>query len=211
MFITFEGLDGSGKTTQVERLVSHLKSHGYQTHATREPGGTPIGDAIREVLHNMKHVEMHPHSEVLLFQASRAQLVNQVIRPKLKAGVVVISDRFADSTLAYQGYGHRLPLDVLQQLIMFATSGLQPHLTIYLDIEPEIGLRRRQSAAQMGEEYNRLDAHKLEFYQRVYNGYQDLMASDPSRWITIDANRSPDEVSEDIQGVVLSRLENTTR
>ncbi len=206
MFITFEGLDGSGKTTQIKHLLAFLQANNQRVYATREPGGTAIGDAIRDVLHDMKHAEMHPRTELLLFVASRAQLVSQVIRPMLQSDVVVVSDRFADSTFAYQGYGHGLPVNTLQQLINFATDGLRPHLTIYLDIQPEIGLQRRYQAAAQGEEYNRLDAHSKAFYQRVYGGYQALIAAEPDRWVVVNAGLSPEEVAAQIREIVSARL-----
>lgn len=206
MFITFEGLDGSGKTTQVKFLQDFLQSKGYRVHATREPGGTPIGDAIRTVLHDLKHTEMHPHAEVLLFVASRAQLVSQIIRPHLQNDVVVVSDRFADSTLAYQGYGHGLSVTTLQQIVNFATDGLRPDLTLYLDIDPEIGLKRRYHAATQGEEYNRLDAHSQAFYKRVYEGYQALINAEPDRWVVVNARLTPEEVAAHIREIVSFRM-----
>lgn len=206
MFITFEGLDGSGKTTQIQYLINFLQDNGHHVHATREPGGTPIGDAIRHVLHDMKHAEMHPHAEVLLYVASRAQLVNQIIRPLLQDNAVVVSDRFADSTLAYQGYGHGLPVETLQQIVLFATGGLRPDLTLYLDVDVELGLKRRHIAASKGEEYNRLDSQGQAFYERVYEGYQALIAAEPERWVVVDARLTPAEVAAQIREIVSFRL-----
>jgi dTMP kinase len=140
MFITFEGPDGSGKSTQVRLLVDHLCRQGFPVFQTREPGGTVIGDQIRAVLHDLKNAGMHAHTEILLYAASRAQLVAQEIRPRLAAGEIVICDRYADSTLAYQGYGRGLDLDTLRVILRFATGGLQPDLTLYLDIPAEEGL-----------------------------------------------------------------------
>lgn len=206
MFITFEGSDGSGKTTQVPQLVEFLCEKGCRVFQTREPGGTPIGDQIRTVLHDLKNKGMHAHTEILLYAASRAQLVAQEIQPRLAAGEIVICDRYADSTLAYQGYGRGLDLTVLRTILNFATGGLQPDLTLYLDLSPAEGLRRRQQAAQSGAEWNRMDAQSLEFYERVYAGYQALIAADPARWVTISANGERDTVQTQIRAVVAARL-----
>lgn len=196
MFISFEGLDGSGKTTQYQRFVEFLKQQGYPVTCVREPGGTAIGDQIRDVLHSLNNAAMHPHTELLLFVASRAQLVAEVIRPRLAAGDIVLSDRYADSTLAYQGYGRGLDLTQLRQIIDFATDGLRPDLTVYLDIDPTAGLARRQAGADKGEEWNRLDALALEFHQRVHQGYQALIAAEPKRWIVVDALGSVEDVHQ---------------
>lgn len=206
MFISFEGMDGSGKTSQVKLVVEWLREHGYDVLATREPGGTRIGNQIRAVLHDLAHTEMHAHTELLLYVASRAQLVHEVIRPHLSAGNVVVSDRFADSTLAYQGHGHGLPLAALQTIIEFATGGLQPDLTIFLDISPEEGLARRQAAAAEGEEFNRLDAQSMAFYQKVYAGYQTVIAANPLRFAVVDARQSMAAVSAQILAVIRTHL-----
>ena len=206
MFITFEGPDGSGKTTQLRQLVDYLRTQGYPVFATREPGGTPIGDQIRAVLHDLRNEAMHPHTEILLYAASRAQLVHEMIRPRLDAGEIVLCDRYADSTLAYQGYGHGLDLDTLRTILRFATGGLQPDLTLYLDITPETGLRRRQQAAQTGAEWNRMDAQSLAFHQRVREGYQALIRQEPERWVTIDADDERDAIQARIRAVVMARL-----
>lgn len=196
MFISFEGLDGSGKTTQYQRFVKFLKQQGYPVTCVREPGGTAIGDQIRDVLHSLNNAAMHPRTELLLFVASRAQLVAEVIRPRLAVGDIVLSDRYADSTLAYQGYGRGLDLTQLRQIIDFATDGLKPDLTVYLDIDPIAGLARRQAGADKGEEWNRLDALALEFHQRVHQGYQALIAAEPKRWIVVDALGSVEDVHQ---------------
>jgi dTMP kinase len=206
MFITFEGPDGSGKSTQICLLVEHLRQQGYLVFQTREPGGTPIGDQIRAVLHDLKNEGMHPHTEILLYAASRAQLVAQEIRPRLAAGEIVICDRYADSTLAYQGYGHGLDLDTLRVILRFATGGLQPDLTLYLDITAEEGLKRRERAAQDGAEWNRLDAQPLDFHRRVRDGYLALMAEDPARWARVSATGDRIAIQRQIRAVVLARL-----
>lgn len=206
MFITFEGPDGSGKTTQVRLLAAYLTGQDYPLFLTREPGGTPIGDQIRGVLHDLKNEGMHPHTEILLYAASRAQLVAQEIRPRLAQGQIVLCDRYADSTLAYQGYGHGLDLDALRHILAFATGGLQPDLTIYLDITAEEGLQRRQQAAANGAEWNRLDAYPLDFHRRVRDGYLALMAESPARWVRIPAVGDPDAIQAQIREVVLARV-----
>ena len=152
MFITFEGPEGSGKTTQIQPLFADLQSRGYDVVLTREPGGTAIGDQIRRVLLDPANQEMLLEAEILLFSASRAQLVGQVVRPALERGAIVICDRFADSTMAYQGYGRGLDLESLHRITQFATGGLMPDLTVYLDLDVEEGLRRKRVAGQQDSE-----------------------------------------------------------
>ncbi len=207
MFITFEGPDGSGKTTQVTLLADYLRAAGYPVFATREPGGTPIGDQIRAVLHDLRNAQMHPRTEILLYAASRAQLVAQEIGPRLAAGEIVLCDRYADSTLAYQGYGRGLDLPTLRTILQFATGGLQPDLTFYLDISAEEGLRRRQQAAQAGAEWNRLDAESLAFHQRVREGYLTLIAAEPSRWVHLNGEAEREAIQTQIRAIVLERLQ----
>lgn len=206
MFITFEGPDGSGKTTQIPLLVNFLREQGYPVFQTREPGGTPIGDQIRGVLHDLKNKGIHPRTEILLYAASRAQLVAQEIQPRLAAGEIVVCDRYADSTLAYQGYGRDLDLDVLRAILQFATGGLRPDLTLYLDITAEEGRRRREQAAQLGAEWNRMDAQSLAFHRKVRKGYQALMAQDPARWVCIPASGERETIQAQIRAAVVARL-----
>ncbi|HEY5669689.1 MAG TPA: dTMP kinase [Anaerolineales bacterium] len=203
MFITLEGPDGSGKSTQAGLLVNFLRQRGSSVLATREPGGTAIGDQVRSVLSNLENTAMHPRTEILLFQASRAQLVEQVIRPQLARRGIVVCDRYADSTLAYQGYGHQVDMVRLRAIVEFATGGLKPDLTLLLDIDVEEGLRRRTKSG----EWNRLDAYDLAFHQRVRQGYFQLAQDEPQRWVKIDAAQPPVMVQADIQRVVLERLE----
>ena len=204
MFITMEGPDGSGKSTHIEPLVEYLRQQGYPVLTTREPGGTLISDQVRAVLLNrMENTAMHPRTEILLFLAARAQLVEEVIRPRLSAGEIVLSDRYADSTLAYQGYGHGVDCDLLRQLLNFATGNLWPDLTILLDVPVEVGLRRRQLS---GCEWNRLDAYTVSFHQRVRQGYHALALRDPARWVIVDASQPADQVQADLRAVILERL-----
>jgi dTMP kinase len=202
MFITLEGPEGSGKTRQIAVLAEALRQQGYPVWMTREPGGTPIGDQIRSVLFDMKNTDMRPRTEILLFQASRAQLVEQVIRPRLADGAIVLCDRYADSTLAYQGYGHQVNLDELKTIVYFATGGLRPDLTLLLDVDIEVGLKRKLDAS----EWNRLDAYDLDFHRRVRQGYHEMALADPERWVVIDAGQPPDAVQAALQEVVLGRL-----
>ena len=203
MFITLEGPDGSGKTTQVPLLAEAIRGAGYDLIVTREPGGTEIGDQVRQVIMDLKNKKMFPEAEILLFQASRAQLVREVILPNLEKGKVVLCDRYADSTLAYQGYGHQTDLEELQQIIHFATGGLKPDLTLYLDIDAEAGLRRRSGE---DDEWNRLDDYALEFHKRVREGYHKMVDAEPDRWVVIDADRAVEKIQEDLQRVVLERF-----
>jgi dTMP kinase len=205
MFISLEGPEGSGKTTQLPMLADFLRQRGYDVLTTREPGGTPIGEQVRTILHNLENKEMQPRTEILLFQASRAQLVEQVIRPHLKIGGIVLSDRYADSTLAYQGYGHQIDIESLRVLVTFATSGLRPDLTILLDVDVETGLRRKE----LKGEWNRLDAYDLEFHHRVRQGYLRLVKAEPERWEVIDASQSPAKVQDELCRVVAGKLQNT--
>ncbi|OGN93347.1 MAG: dTMP kinase [Chloroflexi bacterium RBG_13_50_21] len=203
MFITLEGPEGSGKTLQLPKLADYLRQCGYDVLTTREPGGTYISEQIRTVLHNLENKEMNPRTEILLFQASRAQLVEQLIRPHLIKGGVVVSDRYADSTLAYQGFGHQIEIEPLRVLVTFATGGLKPDLTILLDVDVEVGLRRKE----LKGEWNRLDAYNLEFHQRVRQGYLQLVRAEPERWEVIDASQAPTLVQNEIRRVVSERLQ----
>jgi dTMP kinase len=203
MFITLEGPEGSGKTRQISLLADALIQHGYSILVTREPGGTPVGDQIRSVLFDLKNTDMRPRTEILLFQASRAQLVEQVIRPSLASGDIVLCDRYADSTLAYQGYGHQVDMDELESIVLFATGGLRPDLTLLLDVDIEVGLRRKLDAS----EWNRLDAYDLGFHRRVRQGYLEMAQAEPGRWVVIDAGQPPEAVLAAILKVVLGRLQ----
>ncbi len=207
LFITFEGPEGSGKSTQVRFLVEWLKERGFSVLSTREPGGTAIGNAVRQVLLDVQHAGMRPRTEVFLFSAARAQLVDEVIRPFLERGGVVVSDRYADSTLAYQGYGHGMDLGMLRRISEFATGGLWPDLTIYLDVPVEEGLRRKRKANIRGEgELNRLDMADVEFHRRVRNGYLALAESDPARWRVLDGTKPADSLRDEIEKVVSEML-----
>jgi dTMP kinase len=203
MFITLEGPEGSGKTSHIPYLVEYLREKGLTVFPTREPGGTSISEQIRNILHDLKNAEMHPHTETLLYQAARAQIVEQVIKPRLEAGEIVISDRYYDSTIAYQGYGHQQDLVQVRALVKYATGGLVPELTILLDVDVEIGLKRKK---QNGIEWNRMDAHEVEFYQRVRAGYLEMVKEEPNRWVVVDAGKNWDGVQQTLRQMILPRL-----
>ena len=202
MFITFEGPEGSGKSTQLPRLAQFLEDSGLQVVKTREPGGTKIGDQIREVLVRMDNTELHPRTEILLFLAARAQLVEELIIPSLQQGKIILCDRYGDSTLAYQGYGHGLDLDTLRAMLHFATGGLKPDLTILLDVDVMTGVKRKK----IKEEWNRLDAFELSFHERVRAGYKILAEQEPGRWKIVDATQEPEQVQKEIRTLVLDAL-----
>ena len=202
MFITFEGPDGSGKTTQVQQTVVHLRSKGYDVLLTREPGGTAIGDQIRDVLHNLENTAMHPRAELLLYNASRAQLVEEVIRPQLAKSGLVVCDRFYHSTLAYQGYGAGVPIDRLRALAEIATDGLEPDLTLLLDVPVEVGLARKAP-----EDVTRFEAEfEVDFHRRVRDGFLALAAAEPERIVVLDATGPLDAVARAAAAAVDARM-----
>ncbi|MEA2582155.1 MAG: dTMP kinase [Thermomicrobiales bacterium] len=194
IFIVFEGPEGSGKTTQARRLATRVSAQGRDVVLTREPGGTPIGEQVRTILLDQTNCAMLPETEALLYSAARAQHVGDVIRPALERGAVVICDRFADSTLAYQGGGRGLSMDDLRAIQRLATGGLTPTLRILVDLPVEVGLRRRFGVE---DEVNRLDVAGIEFHRRVRSAYLEMAALDQS-WIVIDGDDSVDVVEERI-------------
>lgn len=203
MFITLEGPEGSGKTSHIKPLADWLTAQGHVVYPTREPGGTEIGNQIREVLVSMKNEAMHPRTELLLFQAARAQIVEQAIRPRLAAGEVVLCDRYFDSTLAYQGYGYEIfPLEQIRSLIHFATDGLIPDLTILLDLDVELGLQRKGKT----DEWNRLDAYTIDFHRRVRAGYHELIKLDPQRWRVVDSSQPWQMVQDGLRKAIEQSL-----
>jgi dTMP kinase len=203
MFITLEGPEGSGKSSQLPDLAEFLRGQGWDVLTTREPGGTPIGDQIRQILMRLDNQELHPRTEILLFLASRAQLVEQVIKPALREGKLVLCDRFGDSTLAYQGYGHGLDLGTLRTMLDFATDKLKPDLTLLLDVDVETGLQRKRKE----DEWNRLDAYALAFHQRVREGYHELCRQEPERWRVIDAMQPKETVQLALRQAVMQFLQ----
>jgi dTMP kinase len=221
LFITFEGPEGSGKSTQARLLYERLNAVGYPVILTREPGGTRIGELIRRILVDLRHTEMAPTTETLLFSAARAQLVSEKIRPYLNTGGIVLCDRYADSTYAYQGYGLGRDLDELQAIINVATGGLMPDLTFYLDLPVEEGLQRKQQAKERADqlngiglstpaEWNRLDARDLAYHQRVAAGFAELIRRDPGRWRPLAANQPLEALAEQIWNSVEPHLRQVT-
>ena len=203
MFITFEGSEGSGKSTQIDLAAEYLRALEYTVAVSREPGGTHIGEQVRSCLHDVNNRNMAPEAEVLLYSASRAQYVSEVIMPALASGVIVLSDRYADSTIAYQGYGRGLDLEALRQIVQFSTGGLKPNLTFLLEIEVKHGLERREIG---GAEINRMDLQSISFYERVDKGYKALVAAESDRWVIVDANRPKDVVQDDIRKNLMERI-----
>lgn len=202
MFISLEGPDGSGKTTQIDLLAERLRTLGHNVVTTREPGGTPPGAALRTLLLDTSW-ELSGVTEALLMSADRAEHVRQVIRPALESGTIVVTDRYADSTLAYQGGGRGLDMGQLRAIQDLATGGLNPDLTFLLDLPVEIGLERRLA----GRGINRLDRETPGFHQSVATAFRNLAALDPARWRVIDATASVQMVHTAIWSQVSGRLE----
>lgn len=196
------GGEGSGKTGIIPDIVEYLRSKGLVVFPTREPGGTSISEQIRDILHDNKNQEMFPETEALLYQAARAQIVRQVIVPRLDAGEIVISDRFYDSTIAYQGYGSQTDVSRLVPVIGYATGGLIPDYTILLDVEAETGLQRKNTQKEM----NRMDLKDLEYHKRVNEAFRDMARSDPHRWSVVNANLPREKVYSELQAKVEARL-----
>jgi len=223
LFITLEGVEGSGKSTQARLLSQNLAQRGFQVLAVEEPGGTALGQWVRDLVKHAASVALTPRSESLLFLASRAQLVDEVIKPALKAGRIVICDRFADSTFAYQCYGRGLDLALVRQVNAFAVEGTMPDLTILLDMPPECGLQRKRqlavgdsaTAVESGnrhqadkiDRWDRFEREALTFHQRVREGYLKLAAEEPSRWLVVDACQPTTVIGE----LILARVEEALR
>ena len=204
MFITLEGPEGSGKTTAVEAAVKALEEKGYQIVRTREPGGTPIAEEIRNVILDKKNTMMDPRTEALLYAASRRQHLVEKVWPALKEGKIVICDRYLDSSLAYQGGARGLGVDNILDINLFATENTWPDLTLLFDIKPEEGLKRINSNAN--REVNRLDLEKLDFHNKVRETFLALAKRYPERFIVIDASRSREEVAKDTLDAILKKL-----
>jgi dTMP kinase len=199
LLITFEGVEGAGKSTQIALLRDSLMAKGYEVLATREPGGGPIGEAIRSILLS-KENPVTNRAEMLLFLAARAQLTEQTIKPHLDAGGIVLCDRYIDSTTAYQGYARGNDLELVSKLNEYATGGLKPGLTILLDLEPSHGLLRQQ-------EHNRMEAQSLQFHERVRDGFLKIAAEEPDRFRVLDATETPERLHTQILDEVTKALE----
>ena len=202
LFIVFEGLEGSGKSTQAGLLASRLLEAGYEITATREPGGTRIGELIRQITHSKDNVDLTAVAESCLMAASRAQHVREIIRPALDSGKIVISDRFVDSSLAYQGYGRELGEGKITALNKMAVEEVIPDIVIFLDVLPEIGFKRRNGTSKI----DRLDLQQNDFYLRVYEGYIKLAGKNKDKYFVVDSSKSIEEVSRVIWQKVKSLL-----
>nr|WP_251129037.1 MULTISPECIES: dTMP kinase [unclassified Exiguobacterium] len=202
MFITVEGPDGSGKTTQLQLLVRSLTEKGYEVVVTREPGGTKVGNSIREVLLSPEHDEMTPRVEMMLYAASRAQNIDQVIRPALKRGAIVVCDRFVDASIAYQGYGLQYDLNQILSLNEWATAGIKPDLTFLFDLTPDQASRRMKDRGQL----DRIESRDESFHQRVYDGFKKLLEQHPDRMVRIDANATIEMIQDEVLDITLERL-----
>jgi dTMP kinase len=202
LFITFEGGEGSGKSTQAEILTNRLRLQGVRVVATREPGGTRIGEQVRSITHSQENIDLNPKAEAYLMAASRAQHVAEVIYPAIQAGMVVICDRFVDSSIAYQGYGRELGPDIVAGLNDFAVNGARPDMTILLDIDPEIGAARRNGSGKK----DRLDLQEAEFYLRVRQGYLELAKKFPERYVVINAAGGMEKVAGQIWAVISKKF-----
>jgi dTMP kinase len=203
--ISFEGSEGSGKSTQIARLAEHLQKIGREVEATREPGGTEIGEQIRNIIvHNSKGDEMCPETELLLFTAARAQLVREVIAPALLRGAVVLSDRYLDSSTVYQGIARNLAPDPVNQINRFAVGNVMPDLTVVIDVPTEVSLARiRQRASDLPD---RMERENIEFYRKVREGYLLLARQWPERVVVIDGTQPPDVIEKEVWAAVQQRL-----
>jgi dTMP kinase len=206
-FITFEGGEGCGKSTQVRLLCDRLRAAGHTVSVLREPGGTPLGEALRQILkHDPVGRGMAPETELLLMNASRAELVRQVIRPALEAGTMVVCDRFHDSTRAYQGHGRGLAPEAVEAVVGLAVDGTRPDLTFWLRLPREVARRRIASRMAESAEPDRFEAEKEAFFTRVDAGYRTLADAEPGRWVVVDADRPTEAVAKDIWDAVTSRF-----
>jgi dTMP kinase len=203
--LSFEGIEGCGKTTQLRRLARWLRSLGYLVVETREPGGSSISEQIRSVLLEVANRGMEPKCELLLYLASRAQHLADIIRPSMEKGAIVLCDRFMDATVAYQGVGRGLGTSVVRRLNQFAAGGVVPNLTLLLDIQVPIGLERKRRAGGL----DRLDLEREMFHESVRKGYLRIAKQDPRRVRVIDGSAPPDEVTRAVQGIVEARLRAT--
>ena len=203
IFITFEGGEGSGKTTIIKRLTEELTQKGYSVVCTREPGGSKIAEGIRNIILDKENTEMDYMTEALLYAASRAQHLSEKVKPALKEGKVVLCDRYLDSSLAYQGYARGLGIDRVYDINLYATEGLLPNLTLFVDIAPSVGLARIK---QNHREEDRLDKEKIDFHERVHSGYLEVARRFPERIKVVDGEQSVEEVNADVQKIIIDYL-----
>jgi dTMP kinase len=211
MFITLEGIEGSGKTTQIDRLVEFLEDRGIDCFSTRQPGGTLIGQNIRSILLDPANSALAPLTELLLYMADRAQHIHELIRPALKKGQTVVCDRYFDATLVYQGFARGLSIELIGQLHQLLFDDLKPDATLLLDLSPQAGLQRAWQQLNNGQrsgDESRFEAEALAFHEKVRAGYLELARLEPDRFRIIDAAQSQDEVFAAIREIVLSILKN---
>lgn len=202
-FITFEGGEGSGKTTVIEKIKKDLEELNFTVLKTREPGGSKISEQIRDVILNVENTNMDYMTEALLYAASRRQHLEEIIRPAIKAGKVVICDRYIDSSLAYQGYARGLGVDEVYNLNLVATNGFLPEVTIFIDLDPEVGLERIKNNQR---EVDRLDLEKINFHEKVREGYLMLASKFPNRFIVVNGNQTREQVYEDVKKIIMARV-----
>jgi dTMP kinase len=204
LFISFEGIEGSGKTTQIALLADYLSVRGRSARLTREPGGTPIGDQVRKILLDPANAALDPKAELLLYAAGRAQHLAELILPALEAATIVLCDRFSDATLAYQGYGRGLDPDLIGKLDRIVTDGMRPDLTILLDIDAAAGLARARGRNSRNglEAEARFENERLSFHERVRRGYLELAKREPGRFRVVDASQQPEEIQKEIRRIV---------
>lgn len=205
-FITLEGMEGCGKSTQIRLLAQALEASSYPVKITRSPGGTPAAERIRTILkQGVEGENLLPETELLLFGACHAQMTSRLVLPELEKGTILISDRFYDSTTAYQGYARKMDLDLVRSINSFACKSVKPDLTLILDLAPEEGVRR--SRKRGGAELDRFDSEKMEFHHAVRNAFLDMAQKEPDRFCVIDASRSEEEVHKAIMEAVYAGLE----
>ncbi len=204
LFITFEGVEGSGKTTQIQRLRKYFAQKGIACKVTREPGGCPIAEKIRQILLNPDHHEMVPMAELLLYEAARAQHIKEVIKPLLREGGVVLCDRFSDATLAYQGYGRRMDLKWIERLNRLSSQGITPDITFLLDCPTDMGLERafQRNRILKREREERFEREKIQFHRRVRRGYLAIARKEPKRVKVIDTREGEDRVFDKIREIM---------
>lgn len=204
LFITIEGTDGAGKSTQIELLKKFLENKGYDVVETREPGGTPIGEKIRDLLLDIENKNMSNETEALLYAAARAQHVYEKIKPEIENGKIIICDRFVDSSLAYQAYARGICENMIKDINKYAVLGIEPDITLFLCLEPKKGISRKKNAAQL----DRIEQEKIDFHNKVYDGYIKIYNENKSRIKCIDADKSIEEVHKQIITEVQKVLEN---
>jgi dTMP kinase len=208
-FITFEGVEGSGKTTQIQLAGEFLREKGFPVFMSQEPGGTPLGERIREILLNRGGFDISGEAEVFLFAAARAQHTDAVIRPALEKGQVILCDRFSDATIAYQAYGRGLPLETVREICRFASRGISPHLTLLFDLPVEKGLERafrRIAGREEASREDRFEREQLDFHRRIREGYLTIAREEPGRVKIVDASRDIESTRREVRAILSSFL-----